>query len=105
MLRLTSKPLKLELLQERTLSTLRKRLNRRIIASNLEEAIEELERLRGLASRGKLNVAKFRVGLVHAYHHLNCAWNIRFVPTSKYAAMTDSQLKRWGRYPSKIEEL
>ncbi|MBZ5571348.1 MAG: hypothetical protein LAO09_05650 [Acidobacteriia bacterium] len=87
------------------MSTRKKRLNRRIIASNLAEAIEELERLRDLASTGKLNVARLQVGLGHAYLHLNFAWNIRFVPTSQYAALTDSQFKKWGRYPSGIEKL
>ena len=87
------------------MSNQRKRLNRRIISSNLAEAIEELERLHRLASTGKLHEAEFQVGLCHAYRHLNTAWNIRFVPTSQFAALTDSQFKRWGRYPSGIEKL
>jgi hypothetical protein len=86
-------------------STQRKRLNRRIIASNLAEAVEELQRLHRLSSTGKLNEAQLQVGLCHAYHHLNFAWNIRFVPTAEYRALTDSQFKRWGRYPSGIEKL
>jgi len=81
----------------------RKRLNRPIIASNLAEAIEQLERLHELASSGKLDEVELQVGLCHAYHHLNFAWNIRFVPTAQYAALTDSQFKRWGRYPTGIE--
>jgi hypothetical protein len=87
------------------LSIRKKRLNRRIIASNLAEAIEQLERLRDLASTGRLNIAQLQVGLAHAYHHLNFAWNIRFASTSQYAALTDSQFKRWGRYPSGIENV
>ena len=89
----------------RSLTKPRKRLNRPIIASNLAEAREELERLHNLASTGKLTEAGLQVGLCHAYHHLNFAWNIRFVPTSQYAALTDSQFKEWGRYPSGIEKL
>jgi hypothetical protein len=85
--------------------TQRKRLNRRIIASNPADAIEELQRLHQLSTTGKLNQAEFQVGLGHAYHHLNFAWNIRFVPTAEYAALTGSKFKRWGRYPSKIEQL
>jgi hypothetical protein len=81
----------------------KKRLNRSIIASNLAEAIEELQRLHHLSSKGKLNEAELQVGLCHAYHHLNFAWDIRFVPTSEYAVLTDSQFKRWGKYPSGIE--
>jgi hypothetical protein len=83
----------------------RKRLNLEIIKSNLSEAIEGIERLRGRASSGELNEADLQVGLCHAYHHLNFAWNIRHVPTSKYAKLTKSQFNRWGKYPSKIETL
>jgi hypothetical protein len=82
-----------------------KRLNRRIIASNLAEAIEELRRLHDLASNGKLNETELKVGHCHAYHHLNFAWHIRHVPTAQYAALTNSQFKRWGKYPTRIEEL
>ena len=82
-----------------------KRLNLEIIQSNLSEAIEELERLRDRASSGELNEADLQVRLCHAYHHLNFAWNIRHVPTSKYAKLTKSQFNRWGKYPSKIETL
>jgi hypothetical protein len=89
----------------RLLPTKRKRLNRRIVADNLAEALQELERLHRLAATGKLNEAQLQVGLCHAYHHLNFAWNIRFVPTSQYAAFTTRQFKQWGRYPPKIEDL
>jgi hypothetical protein len=86
-------------------TTKRKRLNRRIIGRNLAEAIEELRRLHDLASNGKLSETELQVRLCHAYHHLNFAWNIRHVPTSQYAALTDSQFKRWGKYPTGIEDL
>jgi len=59
----------------------RKRLNLEIIGGNLAEAIEELKGLRNLASNGKLREEKLQIGLLHAYHHLNFAWNIKYVAT------------------------
>lgn len=87
------------------MKTHRKRLNRKIIASNLAEAGEEIQQLHGLAATGVLNEAELQVGLLHAYHHLNFAWNIRFVPTREYATLTERQFKRWGKYPAAIEKL
>lgn len=80
----------------------RRRLNLEIIESNLSEAIEELKTLRERASSGELNEADLQVRLCHAYHHLNFAWNVRHVPTSRYAKLTKSQFTRWGKYPSEI---
>ena len=83
----------------------RKHLNLEIIGSNLAEAMEELERLRNLASTGKLREEELQIGLLHAYHHLNFAWNIRHVATRQYAKLSQRQFERWGRYPSKIEKV
>jgi hypothetical protein len=85
-------------------TTKRKRLNRAIIASNLAEAIEQLQMLHRRATAKELNEAQLQVGLSHTYHHLNFAWNIRFVPTSEYRTLTQKQINRWGRYPTGIED-
>lgn len=87
------------------MSKKRKRLNRKIIAINLAEAIEQLEELHKSASNGSLDEIELNYGLRHAYHHLNCAWNIRYVPTAQYANLTQRQFDRWGKYPSGIERL
>ena len=83
----------------------RTRLNLKIIGGNLAEAIEELEGLSNLASNGRLREEELQIGLLHAYHHLNFAWNIRYVATQQYAKLTQRQFERWGRYPSKIEKV
>jgi hypothetical protein len=80
-------------------------LNFEIIESNLAEAAEQLEKLRTLASSGKLSEEELQIGLLHAYHHANFSWNISYVSTAKYASLTQRQFKRWGRYPAKIERL
>ena len=85
--------------------TKKRRLNRKIIASNLAEAIGQLEELRNSAASGGLSEEELTVGLCRAYHHLNVAWNIRFVPTAQYAKVTQRQFDRWGKYPSGIERL
>jgi hypothetical protein len=83
----------------------RRPFNPRIIESNLSEAIEELEKLRELAARKRLKEQELQVGLQHAYHHLNFAWNICRVSTSEYANLTQARFDRWSKYPSEIEEL
>jgi uncharacterized protein (DUF1810 family) len=75
-----------------------------IIESNLREAIEQLEKLKHQASTGELNEAELMVGLRHAYHHVNFAWNIRRVPASRYAKLTHEEFERWGKYPAEIDD-
>lgn len=87
------------------MSAKRKRLNRRMIASNLAEAIEQLQRLHGAALTGDLKEEQLQIQLLHADHHLNFAWNIRFVPAKQYTSLTERQFKRWGKYPAGIENL
>jgi hypothetical protein len=71
----------------------------------LAEAIEELEKLRDSAARKELKEEQLYVGLQHAYHHINFAWNIRRISTSEYARITNAQFNRWGKYPKEIEEM
>lgn len=78
--------------------------NKKIIASNLSEAQEELAKLLHRLLSGRLNEAALQVGLRHAYHHLNFAWNIRHVPTSRYASLTQKQFEEWSRYPTDIDQ-
>jgi hypothetical protein len=79
-------------------------LNLETVRSNLAEAIEELQKLQHRAATGDLHEEEFQVGLCHAYHHLNFAWNIRRVPTREYSNLSKEQFEEWGRYPSDIEE-
>lgn len=81
----------------------RKELNLQIVASNLDEVIEELVRIRANVSAGTIVEEELQVGLCHAYHHLNFAWNVRHVSTEKYAHLTNAQFKRWGSYPRDID--
>jgi hypothetical protein len=80
-------------------------LNTKLIGGEIAEANEQLARLLHTILTGKLNEAELQVGLRHAYHHLNFAWNIRRKPTSEYAALTQEHFEEWGRYPSDIDEV
>jgi hypothetical protein len=81
----------------------RKPFNAKIVHSNLGEAIAQLRRLERKASDGKLREEEMQVGLLHAYHHLNFAWNVRRISISEYSNLTPSQFERWGKYPVDIE--
>jgi hypothetical protein len=80
-------------------------LNLMIIEHNLDEAIGELTKLKREATEGTIHVARLQVGLLHAYHHVNFAWNARYASTEAYTHLTQAQFKRWGRYPKSIENL
>jgi hypothetical protein len=83
----------------------RRPFNRKIIASNIREAIEELQKLEGKALNGTLLEEQLQVGLLHAYHHLNFSWNVRRVSSSEYASLDKNRFEQWGRYPKDIENL
>jgi len=83
----------------------RRALNLMIIERNLDEAIEELTKLKKEAKKGTIHVARLQVGLRHAYHHVNFAWNARYASTEAYSHLTKAQFNRWGRYPKNIENL
>jgi hypothetical protein len=79
-------------------------LNKKIIASNISEAQAELAKLLHRLLTGTLNETALQVGLRHAYHHLNFAWNIRHVSKSRYASLSRKEFEEWGRYPADIDE-
>jgi len=79
------------------------RLNWKIVAPNLTEAREELQRLERLAAhptrRGEIDL---EAGLSHAYHHLNFAWHVRRVSTKRYVRCSTADYNRWGRFPKDV---
>jgi hypothetical protein len=81
----------------------RRPFNRKIIGSNISEARDELNKLLMKIEAGGLHEVELQVGLLHAYHHMNFAWNIRRVATSRYASLTQEEFETWGKYPSDIE--
>ena len=60
---------------------------------------EQLQKLERKAAEGELCEEELQVGLQHAYHHVNFAWNLRRISTSEYSNLTQSQFESWGRIP------
>ncbi|MFZ5341085.1 MAG: hypothetical protein ACOZBL_00475 [Patescibacteria group bacterium] len=83
-----------------------KRLNWKIILSNINEARLELEELeKEIKSTKKPTDVKLEISLRHAYHHLNFAWNIRYEKSKKYSKVTDSNFTKWGKFPRGMDTL
>ncbi len=83
-----------------------KKLNWKIILSNVKEAREELEKLESeIASTRKPVEVELELSLRHAYHHLNSAWNVRYTKTHKYRNQTRSDFKKWGKFPKGFDDL
>ena len=86
----------------------KKPFNAKIVQSNLCEAIAQLRELERKAADGNFREEEMRVRLLHAYHHLNFAWNVRRISTSEYSNLTPSQFERDGentQWRSKTSEV
>ncbi len=83
-----------------------KKLNWKIILSNVKEAREELEELElQIAAARKPAEVELELSFRHAYHHLNSAWNVRHTETEKYRNLTRSDFKKWGKFPKGFDDL
>ena len=83
-----------------------KRLNWRIILSNIEEAREELEKLESrITTAKKPGETQLELSLRHTYHHLNSAWNVRHIETDRYRHLTNSDFKKCGKFPTGFDDL
>ncbi len=83
-----------------------KRLNWKVIQSNIQEAREALEKLETqIASSNKPAEVEFELSIRHAYHHLNTAWNARRTGTDNYRNMSDEDFKKWGLFPTGLDDL
>ncbi len=70
------------------------------ITYNLEDALEELQRLYGsISPNDQPDEIEFRIAMQHIYHHLNFAWNTRHIPI---AEMTKEQFDEWGKFPTDL---
>jgi uncharacterized ferritin-like protein (DUF455 family) len=78
-------------------------LNLEIIVNNVREAREQLLELEGLISREELDETELRIGLHHALHHLNFAWNIRHQTSERYASLTTEDFEEWCRHPEELD--
>lgn len=79
------------------------RLNRNNILYNIRDAREQLEEIERLLENQDVSVNELQAKLEHAYHHLNYAWNTRFVTDQRYKNVSDREFNEWSKFPSDIE--
>lgn len=83
-----------------------KRLNWKVVLSNIQEAREELKKIESqIASTKKPDEVELELSLRHAYHHLNTAWNARHAEIDRYRNMTEEDFKSWGQFPKGLDDL
>jgi hypothetical protein len=56
-----------------------------------------------ISSNKEYSEEEFQIGLEHAYHHLNFAWNIRHISMEDYRNLSDKQFNEWSKFPVGIE--
>ena len=79
----------------------KKMKNKYLIASNIEEAKEQLEEiLKDIEEDKEYSEVELQIALEHAYHHLNYAWNIRNIEEARAEACSKSDYKAWSKYPA-----
>jgi hypothetical protein len=82
----------------------KKTIKWKIIEGNLQKAREELERLGKLAcDRNNRNEEILRVGLEHALHHINFAWNSRRIPVARVYKCATRDFNAWSRHPADLK--
>ena len=80
-------------------------INWKIINSNISEARSQLQDIEKRIAKGNsLDEDELSIDLQHAYHHLNFAWNARYISTKRFANLTDEDFAKWGKYPIDIED-
>ena len=76
------------------------------IVYNLEDALEELQRLNAsISSSNTPDEVEFRIAMQHIYHHLNFAWNTRHESVENYAGTMKEKFDQWGKFPEDLELL
>ncbi|MBI5806029.1 hypothetical protein HZA73_08280 [candidate division TA06 bacterium] len=82
------------------------RLNKPSVINHIAEAREELQAIEGYLSSNKdYSEIELQIGLEHAYHHLNFAWNTRRATDKKIKNMSDAEWNQYGKFPKDIELL
>lgn len=78
-------------------------MNAAFILSNLKEAVEELQGLIAeFETSPDLSFHEYHVAMAHAYHHLNTAWNARYITREEWAKPSEEDFKRWEQQPTDL---
>ncbi len=79
------------------------RLNKRNILYNIKDAREQLENIEKFLEENNLSEIELQIKLEHTYHHLNFAWNIRYLTDKRFKQLSDDDFNEWGKYPKEME--
>lgn len=78
-------------------------MNKEYILLNLREALEEIEHMiRKLENEPACGEPELHVAMIHAYHHMNIAWNARNSTKEQTFERTAEEFESWGLFPEDI---
>ena len=76
-------------------------MNERWVLFHSKEASEGLQKaMNHIESRS--DAEEFEIAIAHAYHHLNTAWNSRFISDEKARNHTDWDFIEWRQFPTDL---
>lgn len=79
-------------------------MNSAFILFRLREANDEPDRrVREPEEGPDYDYGEFLVAMMHLYHRMNTAWNIRDVDTKRAQACAEDDSCRWCQFPSDID--
>src|SRR5437870_2846084 len=79
------------------------KVNYEVIRGNIKEAREELQKIEGqIAEPSNRSEVALQIGLEHAYHHLNFAWNARRATEKQYRTLSNENVNKWSKFPKDI---
>ncbi len=76
-----------------------KSMNWELIADNLIDARHQLDSILSNIGHPEMTVGRFKALIEHALHHTIVAWNVRHMPSYRYAAMEDDTWNRLCKLP------
>jgi len=81
-------------------------MNHQAVLFHLKEAREELDRtIAGLENDPTYSAGKFKVAMMHLYHHLNTAWNGRRASNKRHRECAETDFQAWRKFPRNSELL
>jgi hypothetical protein len=81
-----------------------KQMNTKMILSNLNEGLEQLQQtIEEIKRNPEYGIEEYRVEMGHLYHHLNTAWNGRDATEQEYKECADASFNRWRKFPKEDE--
>jgi len=78
-------------------------MNKPWVRFHLNEAANALQKIvQQIESGDTIGNDEFEITIAHAYHHLNTAWNSRFITDEKARTHTDWDFTEWRQFPADL---